>query len=230
MYNLKIPSAFDIYSDEYPFDFPRLESEGNVIGIMKATQGKFYQSNRFQEVMTGISLFGMLSGCYHFFERDHAAEQAQNYISFTQANGGIGELPPILDLEYDPATSRLHNGRPDPNAPSGTRLAAQVKAILDAFEAAFQKKPIIYTSPFYWSFVQNPTWTPEYQFWIADYFNSKLSIDGAATIPDVFIPKGITRAQVIMWQYTPTGRTDGYAANDYNLVDPAWLASLTPKL
>jgi LysM repeat protein len=130
-----------------------------------------------------------------------------------------GELPPVLDLETNDGQTK-------------DRIIERAKTWLDLVEAAFGKKPIIYSGQY---FLQDffsevgggpPAWAKDYPLWLAQYPNQY--------VPGMrpSLPRGWFKWT--FWQYSDKGRINGINArvdlNVFNgsLDDLYKLASATP--
>jgi LysM repeat protein len=166
---------------------------------MKATEGETFKDASFITNWSGAKSAGLLRGAYHFFRSNlDPKKQATNFINCVKSTNDNGELPPVLDLE-------THDGQ------AKDRIIARAKTWLDAVEAAFGKKPIIYSGMY---FLQDyfsvpgggpPSWAKDYPLWLAQYPNTY--VDGQQP----FLPRGWF--QWTFWQYSDKGRINGINAN-----------------
>jgi LysM repeat protein len=108
-----------------------------------------------------------------------------------------GELPPVLDLETNDGQTK-------------EKVIARAKTWLDLVEAAFNKKPIIYSGQY---FLQDffseagggpPAWAKEYPLWLAQYPN--IYVEGSQPT----LPRGWFKWT--FWQYSDKGRVNGINA------------------
>ncbi len=114
-----------------------------------------------------------------------------------------GELPPVLDLESNDGVSK-------------EKIVTAAKVWLDRVEAAFGKKPIIYSGQY---FLQDylvlpgggpPPWAKNYPLWLAQYPNQY--VEGMKP----FLPRGWFNWAI--WQHSDKGRINGINASvDMNL-------------
>lgn len=146
---------------------------------LKATEGRDWKDTRFQQNWLEASRRGWQVGAYHFYLlcKDGAA-QAANFIQSVEVRDGT--LPPAVDLEY------AHNC-----SPNGSRAAVQadIAVFLDALEAEYGARPVLYT-------------TPEFQRdWLAGRFDAYplwiRRFDGPPDVPHV------------LWQYSMKGKVPG---------------------
>jgi len=180
-------------------DWPKVRATGQRFVVAKATEGDGYRDPSLVNNWTGAKAAGLLRGAYHFFRCNvDAKKQADNYINYVHTLKDDGELPPVLDLETHDNVKK-------------EKIIPAVKVWLDRVEAAFGKKPIIY-SGFY--FLKDylseagggpPAWAKDYPLWLAQY-------------PDQYVegmqpslPKGWFKWTI--WQYSEKGRLNGINAN-----------------
>jgi GH25 family lysozyme M1 (1,4-beta-N-acetylmuramidase) len=180
-------------------DWPKVRATGQRFVFAKATEGDFYADPSFAANWSGAKSAGLLRGAYHFFRANiDGKKQAKKHIDYVRKTRDNGELPPVLDLE-------THDGQ------SKARIISRAKDWLDEVEAAFGKKPIIYSGMY---FLQDyfseagggpPKWAKDYPLWLAQYPNTY--VDGQQP----FLPRGWFKWT--FWQYSEKGRLNGINAN-----------------
>lgn len=180
-------------------DWPKVRATGQRFVFAKATEGDFYADPTFPANWSGAKAAGLLRGAYHFFRPNvDGRKQAKKFIDYIKSTKDNGELPPALDLE-------THDGQ------TNARIIARAKDWLDEVEAAFGKKPIIYSGQY---FLQDhfseagggpPAWAKEYPLWLAQYPN--VYMDGQQP----YLPRGWFKWT--FWQYSEKGRLNGINAN-----------------
>lgn len=163
--------------------------------IVKATEGKTYSDPFFFQHIENAKRLGKLLGFYHFArpENNRPEEEVQNFLN--AVGSYLGEGIPFLDWE------------------SSAKYDVQwAKQWLDIFYQRTGIKPIIYmsesvTKAYDWSRV-----APTYPLWIARYrdyepdYNYDMSNAGKSPVPKYW-------DTYIMWQWTSSGRLDGYGGN-----------------
>jgi len=185
-------------------DWPKVRATGQRFVIAKATEGITYKDPTFDDNWFGAKSAGLLRGAYHFFRSNvDAKKQADYFINYVRSVKDDGELPPVLDLETNDGISK-------------DKIVPAVKIWLDAVEAAFGKKPIIYSGQY---FLQDylslpgggpPAWAKDYPLWLAQYPNQY--VEGSSPV----LPKGWF--SWIVWQYTDKGVVNGINSKvDMNL-------------
>lgn len=139
----EIMHAKDVYPVEYAF--------------IKATEGVSMVDPAFSDYWQGAGGSRVVRGAYHFFRSSKdAVKQAQNFIR-TVGPLTANDLPPVLDVET------MHKGC------TKEQLNAGVKAWLEAVEAYYKRKPIIYASDSYLRDILSKDLTSRYPVWVAHY-------------------------------------------------------------
>ena len=185
-------------------DWPKVRATGQRFVVAKATEGITYKDPTFDDNWFGAKSAGLLRGAYHFFRCNvDAKKQADYFIDYVKTVKDNGEFPPVLDLE-------THDGM------TKEKIVPAVKIWLDRVEAAFGKKPIIYSGQY---FLQDylvvagggpPAWAKDYPLWLAQYPNQY--VDGMKP----FLPRGWFNWTI--WQYSDKGRINGINASvDMNI-------------
>lgn len=179
-------------------DWPKVRAAGQRYVFAKATEGDFYADPTFDDNWRGAKTAGLLRGAYHFFRSNvDPKKQANKFIDYVKSMNDNAELPPVLDLETSDGQTK-------------EKIIARVKTWLDLVEAAFNKKPIIYSGQY---FLQDhlseagggpPAWAKDYPLWLAQYPN--VYIEGAQPT----LPRGWFKWT--FWQYSDKGRVNGVNA------------------
>jgi GH25 family lysozyme M1 (1,4-beta-N-acetylmuramidase)/LysM repeat protein len=185
-------------------DWPKVRATGQRFMIAKATEGITYKDPTFDDNWFGAKSAGLLRGAYHFFRCNvDAKKQADYFIDYVKTVKDNGELPPVLDLETNDGVTK-------------DKIVAGAKIWLDRVEAAFGKKPIIYSGQY---FLQDylvvagggpPAWAKDYPLWLAQYPNQ--FVEGMKPA----LPRGWFNYTI--WQYSDKGVVNGINAKvDMNL-------------
>ena len=179
-------------------DWPKVRAAGQRYVFAKATEGDFYSDPTFDDNWRGAKTAGLLRGAYHFFRSNvDPKKQATRFIDYVKSMNDNGELPPVLDLETNDGQTK-------------DKVIARVKTWLDLVEAAFNKKPIIYSGQY---FLQDylseagggpPAWAKDYPLWLAQYPN--VYVEGLQPT----LPRGWFKWT--FWQYSDRGRVNGINA------------------
>lgn len=170
--------------------------------FIKATEGNNLVDPYFSRNWRRAKEAGMIRGAYHFFNpRKDGRSQAQRFFSSVEL--GSGDLPPVLDIEKGWGVSKA-------------KLQQEVRAWLEAAEAHYGVKPILYTYvTFYENFLQGAF--DDYPLWIAHYYQP-----GSPRISRTWH----------FWQHSEEGHVNGIAAKvDFNVFNgdsSAFRALLVP--
>lgn len=226
-YQLKISPIVDVYQGEFPIKWTKMNPLP-YRAILQCSKGQFHQDEKCPTYVQECNELGIKYGLYHFLFPNNIAEQVDNFNRGVEAVGGLGHLPPIVDVEYAP--KQLKPGQVD-NMPRGTAWADQVKKCLDNLEASWGEKPMIYTSRNFWSYLSDPMgcppeWTNDYPLWVAWYPNKNV-IDSLDAPRTTRMPIGWDAWD--LWQYSQSGRTDGFFANDLNVIALEYKALLDAR-
>lgn len=129
----------DVAKYQNQVDWRTLRRSGISFAFIKATEGGDLLDERFTQNWRGAKAAGIPRGAYHFFYFCRTAEeQAAWFIRNVPREAAA--LPPVLDMEWNPAspTCKL---RPPP-----ATVRAEMRTFLQIVERHYGKKPIIYTS------------------------------------------------------------------------------------
>ena len=118
-------------------DWPKVRATGQRYVFVKASEADYYRDSTFDDNWFGAKAAGLLRGAYHFYRCNvDAKKQADHFINYVKSFNDNGELPPVLDLETSDGQRR-------------EKIVPAVKIWLDRVEAAFGKKPIIYSGQYF---------------------------------------------------------------------------------
>lgn len=176
----------DVSAHQGEIDWAKIAAQGIDFAYIKATEGSAYVDPYFSQNLAGATEAGLRAGAYHFFSFDSAGKtQAENYVAAVPARDGL--LPPVVDLELYGAYAS------DP--PPADEVWPELQATLDALEAAYGKKPVIYVTDRTYDLYISGRDVP-YGIWIRSVF---------------FSPRV---ESWIFWQYADKGTLDGYAGEE----------------
>ena len=117
--------------------WPKVRATGQRFVFIKATEGDSYSDPTFDDNWLGAKSAGLLRGAYHFFRANRdPKKQAMRFTDYVKSMNDAGELPPVLDLE-------THDNQ------NKEKIIARAKTWLDLVEAAFGKKPVIYSGQYF---------------------------------------------------------------------------------
>lgn len=149
----------------------------------KATESYTYKDPEYKADIQAAKAAGMLVGSYHFF-RWAGDTLRQTHLFLDTIKGMPMDLPPMLDVEEEKIGYGWRN------------YQTALKLCLDTIEGETGRKPIIYTSSYYWGFTNNPAWSKDYPLCVANY---------GVTKP--FLPSAWNTWT--FWQYSKAGKIDG---------------------
>ncbi|MFI5794972.1 GH25 family lysozyme [Streptomyces sp. NPDC051677] len=183
-----------------PIDWAAVRASGVEFTTVKATRGLNVTDEYLAADLDGARAAGLAVAPYHFYTAsspDTGTAQADRFIAAVRAVGYTGQrpgdLPPVFDLE------RADDG--SEGCPAYASVS-DAKAWLDTVEAAFGRKPVIYTQKsFLDDCLGSTTAFAAYPLQLADYRRS---------ITEPPLPNG--SSTWLMWQYTDAALFDGIAA------------------
>lgn len=131
----------DVSEYQGTVDFEALGGEGVEFVYAKATEGASHVDAQFGATCGQASGSSIGLGAYHFFSFDSAGEaQAENFVA-TAAQAwddpSVRSLMPAVDVEW--------YGDKKENPPQAEDVRRELRAFVDAVEAACGQKPLIYT-------------------------------------------------------------------------------------
>ncbi len=148
----------DISSYQANVDMEKLKEQNIRFVYIKATEGSTLQDDKFAVNWANAEKAGLPSGAYHFFSFDSpGSTQAENFIK-TVGDDLKGRLLPTVDVEY--------YGDKKENPPAKDDVVRELTVFLQALEAHYGTKPMIYTgSEIYEKYLQDFSGT--YKMWIS---------------------------------------------------------------
>lgn len=188
-------NIIDVSSYQSDLDLHNVSYDGAII---KATEGLGYVNPHCDIHFQQAKSMGNKRGVYHFANNVNDAVAEANYF-VDNILGYVGDA--ILVLDYE-------RGNNDP------RNVGWAKTWLDQVHARTGVKPLIYMSE---SNVNAVDWSPvfnaDYGLWVAKYWDNspQPNYNMADAGPEPNVNWGA--AGYAMWQWTSTGRLDGYGGN-----------------
>ena len=156
--------------------------------FIRATAGNNRVDGQFEENWLGAKSRKIIRGAYHYYRpNENSLEQAKLFIKTVKLKKG--DLPPVLDIEKLPKGQSLDS------------LKVGLRRWLNAVEAHYQVKPIIYTGERYYDDFLKEDFS-DYLFWIANYnfYREKIGEDW------------------LFWQFTEKASVKGIKGNvDVNI-------------
>jgi lysozyme len=176
--------GIDVSYYQGAIDWHAVRADGIGFAYLKATEGGDRVDERFSENWDAAARAGVHRGAYHFWYHCRPGrEQAAWFIRTVPKEPDA--LPPVLDMEWTPTSPTC---RIRPHAHS---LHAEMKDFLDAVEAHYGKRPVIYTSVDFYADRMVDAFH-DYHLWVRSVADHPSERYG-------------DRA----WQYTATGRAGG---------------------
>jgi GH25 family lysozyme M1 (1,4-beta-N-acetylmuramidase) len=185
---LAYADGIDISHWQGHVDWTKVRADGITFAFMKATEGSSYADPTLATNWAGAETAGIYRAAYHFARPSTSAgsaqAQARFFVSKAGTFQGVGDLPPVLDLE---ATGGL----------SPASLRTWVATWLSTVEQLTGRTPILYFSPSFWiDHLGNSSAFTRYPLWIAHYTT------GAPLVPGGW-------PTWTFWQRTSSGRVSG---------------------
>lgn len=181
--------GIDVSHYQGEIDWDTLARADISFAFIKATEGSSYVDDRFAYNYTEAIKTDLAIGAYHFFSFDSAGKtQAESFIKTVPPHDGM--LPPVIDLEF--------YGGKHVNPPARDDVQRELDDMLDALEAHYGLKPIIYVTE------------ETYEAYIAgEYEGYDIWIRNVKTKPHLSDGRAWT-----MWQYTNRERLTGYSGEE----------------
>ena len=185
--------GIDVSYHQGAIDWPQVAAAGKRFAFVRATAGTLTADSAYWSNRSGARAAGLAVGSYHFANPDWAFNDAGNEASWFLRNAAIasGDLVPVLDLE-------ISNGL-DPAS-----LTAWAQTWLSHVSAATGVRPIIYTTPKFWSTSMADT------DWFARNGYSVLWVAHWTTASQPWVPAGGCGGHGwSFWQHSSSGTVPG---------------------
>lgn len=129
--------GIDVSRHQGEIDWRKVAAAGVRFAWIKATEGGDWRDATFARNWTEARTAGVKRGAYHFMSWCRpAAEQAAWFVANVPADAEA--LPPVLDLEWTPASRACPDKLPRDEA------LARIRVVLAAMERVSGKVPVIY--------------------------------------------------------------------------------------
>ena len=184
--------GIDISEYQHSVDWENIkEIEGGFpieFVFVRATAGSNRVDKKFKKNWSNARQTNFFQGAYHYYRpNENSLEQATLFIKTVHLHKG--DLPPVLDIEKLPKGQSLDS------------LKKGLRRWLNAVEAHYKVKPIIYTGEKYYDDFLKEDFS-DYLFWIANYnfYREKIGEDW------------------LFWQFTEKASVTGIKGNvDVNI-------------
>ena len=172
-------------------DWQTARANGVNFAYIKATEGGDLLDPMFAENFRAARRAGVRAGAYHFWYHCRPGiEQARWFIRNVPRVQGA--LPPVLDIEWTPFSPTCTR------RPPGAEVRREAEAFMDAIEAHYGQRPLVYVSPDVYEDAGLSRLRGA-EFWLR-------SVAGHPA--EVYPGQAWT-----FWQYTSTGGIPGIAGN-----------------
>lgn len=164
-------------------------NDGRRFAIIRVSDGIGFEDPKFESYWSNSDNAGLVQGAYQFFRpNQNALDQADLMIRKLNAVGfRASDIPPVLDVEVT-------------GGESNATIANKINNWVDRVRNQTGRKPIIYTSPGFWSSIGNPD-IPNTYLWVAHWTTAS-----CPSIPP-------TWAKWRFWQHSSTGSVNGISGN-----------------
>jgi uncharacterized protein (TIGR03382 family) len=185
-------NGIDVSQYDDAVDWPTAKAAGVAFAFVRVSDGLAYPDPKFAEYWTGAHAAGVLRGAYQYFRPDVDPVQQADLLLSSTGPLGIGDLPPVLDLEVADGLST-------------SQVTAAVQAWIAHVTAAIGRPPIVYAGLYSWPMLTGGADVTTSPLWIAQYT--------AAACPDIPDPWTAWR----FWQHSDTGTVDGVTSSQLDL-------------
>mgnify|MGYP005837697215 CR=1 FL=1 len=175
--------GIDISNHQGKIDWKKLKKENFKFVYIKATEGKDYKDQFFNENWKHAQEIGLHRGAYHFFTFGSTGqEQAKNFVESVPPEKGC--LPPVIDLEFGGNSKKV---------PERDKLRKELNDFIKVIQYTYKQDPIIYvTYDAYNSYLEG------------DYQDKKIWIRDILKYPRIK-----DNRDWVIWQYCSRGRVGG---------------------
>jgi GH25 family lysozyme M1 (1,4-beta-N-acetylmuramidase) len=164
-------------------NWSEVQASGRQFAIARVSDGTGFLDPQFSSNWSGIKAVGMVRGVYQFFRpEDDAVAQADIVVSGV-GSIGVGDLPPVLDVEVT-------------DGESSATIVAGMQAWVSEIRAKLGVTPIIYTAPGFWDGISGAGGLDDTTLWVANWEVSCPSMP-------------YTWSSWSFWQYSDTGSVSG---------------------
>lgn len=188
-----VPTDFPIHGIDVSrwqgdIDWNTVRKAGTQFAYIKATEGGDFVDPKFMENWNAARAAGVPRGAYHFY---YFCRPVEEQISWFIQNVPVdpAALPPVLDMEWNGESKTCRT------RPTQGKIVADMNVFLDALQAHYGKRPVVYTTVDFHREILVGHFTA-HDFWIRS----------VARHPMHMYSK---RDDWVFWQYTAEGRVPG---------------------
>ncbi len=203
--------GIDISRYQGLIDWDQVRRSGVRFAFMKVSEGGDHLDKKFYRNWEAAARAGIVRGVYHFMYWCRTADEQAIWFSHAVPQDRT-QLPPVLDLEWNPSSRSCPNGVPRQVA------LAKIRKMLQVMEYHTGKQPIIYTDiNFHRDVLEGEL--KGYEFWLRSV---------AAEPHERYRDR-----PWMFWQYTATGRVPGIEGdvdrNAFNGSESDWIRWLRQR-
>lgn len=176
--------GIDVSYYQGAINWAQVKGAGIKFAIIRVSDGTGFMDPKFESNWAGSKAQGVVHGTYQFFRPGQSATAQADIVINNLRKVGFGakDIPPVLDVEVT-------------DGQSNDKIAAGIRTWVSRVTAALGRKPLVYTSPGFWSSRGNPT-IKGTSLWVAHW---GVSCPNAPS----------TWPGWEFWQYSATGRVPG---------------------
>ncbi|MET7519087.1 lysozyme [Streptomyces sp. NPDC005480] len=185
----------DVSSHQKNVNWQKAKSKGARFVYVKATESTTYLNPYFSRQYNGARGAGIIRGAYHFALPNKSSGRTQ--ASYFVRNGGGWRadgwtLPPALDIEYNPYSSKKCYGL------SKGKMITWIRSFSDEVRRRTGRRPVIYTNYRWWKKCtgDSTAFAGNHALWLARYDES------AGALPSGW-------SYWTFWQYDNSGGLPG---------------------
>jgi GH25 family lysozyme M1 (1,4-beta-N-acetylmuramidase) len=156
----------DVSKYQGSISWSKVKASGRAFAFARVSDGTSYPDATFATNWSGMKSAGMVRGAYQFFRASQDPVAQGKLMMKKMGTLQSGDLPPVVDVE-------VMDGQ------SAATLVSRLKKWLVTVQNGTGKKPIIYTSPGFWSGLGNPSGFTDYPLWVANWGVSCPSMPGS---------------------------------------------------
>ncbi len=156
--------GIDVSTYQGTIDWDRVANAGIKFAFIRASDSTFGEDGQFARNWREARRVGILRGAYQFFRPNRSISEQTNVLLDLLDLHGAGELPPVLDIEQDPAGE--HYGL------SRDAIASAILEWREIIEGATGTVPIVYTNSFWNDWVGDEARRAmgDAPLWVANWF------------------------------------------------------------
>lgn len=189
------PRGVDISKWQRPggaaINWTAVTDSGRSFAFIRSTYGGSVVDPYFASSWASARRAGVYRGAYHYAlpssKPGSAVTQARFFVKHAGRHQGVGDLPPVLDVESSGGLSQRH-------------LSAWVKTWLQTVSSLTGRRPVVYTGGYFWGHALGTSSDfSAYPLWLAQWSTRAA-------------PHRIAGMQTwSFWQHSDTGRVPGFA-------------------